>query len=359
MAEPGNTSGTDARAGPLVVRSPLERPELADALRAALRHRQAPATLAAHRYDLEAWGRWCASQGIPEPLGAGVGAAPDLVIAWALEMSRAGARLSSVRRRLASLSWAHRARGLESPCRADRVRAALEGLARDPERPAERQRAPLGVAEVRAVVAAVVSAMEGGSWGLAEGTRAIAAVTLGLATALRCDELARLELQDCRPVAHGLSVLVRRSKTDQAGSGRAVDVLALPGELHDPVSALEGWRRAAHLEGTGAGPLFRVTLRNGRAFARCPGIAPASLAAEVARAAQLAGLAVPPGSAGYGGHSLRAGFVTEARRRGIHWAEIMDQTGHRRIETVKRYDRTGAESPARVETLRRVFTRGT
>jgi len=347
---------TDERPGELAPRSPLERPELAEALRAALRHRAAPATEAAHRLDLAAWERWCASQGNAAPWPA----PPDLVIAWALEMSRAGHRLSSVRRRLASLSWAHRARGLESPCRADRVRAVLEGLARDPARPAERQRAPLGVAEVGAVVRAVVGAMAEGAWGLAEGTRAIAAVCLGLATALRCDELARLRLEDCRAVPHGLSLLVRRGKTDPEGRGRAVDVLALPGELHDPVAALDGWKRAAHLEKWGKepparGPLFRVTLRNGRAFPRCPGMAPASLAHEVARAAQLAGLEVPAGSAGYGGHSLRAGFVTEARRRGVHWVEIMDQTGHKRIETVKRYDRTGAESPARVETLRRIF----
>jgi len=355
------TETSSPAAGTLAPRSPLARPELAEALRAALRRRAAPATLAAHTYDLAAWARWCGANGVPEPLGEGHPADLDLDIAWTLDQSREGHRLSSIRRRLASLSWAHRARGLASPCREDRVRAVLEGLARDPERPRERQRAPLGVAEVQTVVSAVVATMARGEWSLAEGTRAIAAVCLGLATALRCDDLARLRLEDVTAVPWGLSVLVRRSKTDQTGAGRAVDVLALPGELHDPVSALLAWKRAAHLEGWGEelparGLLFRATLRNGRSFPRCPGIAAASLAKEIARAAELAGLPVPPGSAGYGGHSLRAGFVTEARRKGVHWVEIMDQTGHKRIETVKRYDRTGAESPARLETLRRVFT---
>lgn len=41
----------------------------------------------------------------------------------------------------------------------------------------------------------------------------------------------------------------------------------------------------------------------------------------------------------FGGHSLRAGYVTTARKRGIDWGTIMEQTGHRRIETVKLYAR--------------------
>ncbi|WP_033247450.1 tyrosine-type recombinase/integrase [Nocardia carnea] len=38
------------------------------------------------------------------------------------------------------------------------------------------------------------------------------------------------------------------------------------------------------------------------------------------------------------GHSLRGGFVTQLRRDGVPVADIMRQTGHKRVETVLRYD---------------------
>jgi integrase len=39
------------------------------------------------------------------------------------------------------------------------------------------------------------------------------------------------------------------------------------------------------------------------------------------------------------GHSLRAGFVTEAKKHGADDAAIMDQTGHKSLTMVHRYNR--------------------
>jgi integrase len=39
------------------------------------------------------------------------------------------------------------------------------------------------------------------------------------------------------------------------------------------------------------------------------------------------------------GHSLRAGFVTEAKKNGADDAAIMDQTGHKSLATVHGYNR--------------------
>jgi integrase len=41
-----------------------------------------------------------------------------------------------------------------------------------------------------------------------------------------------------------------------------------------------------------------------------------------------------------GAHSLRAGFVTEAKRNGADDAAIMAQTGHKSIQTLKSYTRS-------------------
>jgi integrase len=41
----------------------------------------------------------------------------------------------------------------------------------------------------------------------------------------------------------------------------------------------------------------------------------------------------------YGGHSLRAGLVTQAYVNGASFHSIMQQTGHRSIVTVRKYIR--------------------
>jgi hypothetical protein len=44
----------------------------------------------------------------------------------------------------------------------------------------------------------------------------------------------------------------------------------------------------------------------------------------------------------FGGHSLRAGFVTSAVKRGANLIKITDVTGHRSLEMLKTYSRDAA-----------------
>jgi integrase len=44
---------------------------------------------------------------------------------------------------------------------------------------------------------------------------------------------------------------------------------------------------------------------------------------------------------GLGGHSLRAGCVTQAAMNGVREFIIMKQTGHKTIATLRRYIRSG------------------
>ena len=57
----------------------------------------------------------------------------------------------------------------------------------------------------------------------------------------------------------------------------------------------------------------------------------------VQRRASAAGL---EDASGYSAHSLRAGFVTEAKNRGIDEADIMRHTRHKSVQIMRRYDRT-------------------
>jgi integrase len=178
--------------------------------------------------------------------------------------------------------------------------------------------------------------------GIAGGKRATltrdirdrAILLLGAATALRRSEISALELADLHPHPQGYAIQVRRSKTDQTGKGRAVAVYRV-GDEHCPVAALEHWIK---IRGRAPGPIF-LSLWKGGAI-RGTRLPSAEISAIVKRAAKLAGI----DAGGLAGHSLRSGYVTQARRLGLDWIAIMEQTGHKKIETVKRYARDPADA---------------
>jgi integrase len=87
------------------------------------------------------------------------------------------------------------------------------------------------------------------------------------------------------------------------------------------------------LSGLVEGPVFRPITRHEKLGSRA--LTDHAVAVIVKRSASKVGLAIPELS----GHSLRAGFVTEAARNGADYPAIMDQTGHESLTTVHGYNR--------------------
>jgi integrase len=84
------------------------------------------------------------------------------------------------------------------------------------------------------------------------------------------------------------------------------------------------------------GAVFRSINRHGRVqSARLSGI---DVARVVKKLTQRAGL----DPASYAGHSLRAGHATSAAIAGASERSIMNQTGHRSVQMVRRYIRDGS-----------------
>src|SRR5205823_8172927 len=84
-----------------------------------------------------------------------------------------------------------------------------------------------------------------------------------------------------------------------------------------------------------AGPLFRSINRHGRVQAG--GLSGIDVARVVKKLAKRAGL----DSEKYAGHSLRAWHATSAAIAGASERSIMNQTGHRSVQMVRRYIRDG------------------
>jgi integrase len=165
------------------------------------------------------------------------------------------------------------------------------------------------------------------------GMRDRALILLGFAGAFRRSELVGLSVEDCEFGNDGLTVTLRRSKTDQTGAGRKIGVPYGSNPETCPVRTLQLWIEQVAITG---GLLFRSITRHGQI--RSGGLSGGDVARVVKKLAERAGL----DPAKYAGHSLRAGHATSAAIAGASERSIMNQTGHRSVQMVRRYIRDGS-----------------
>lgn len=93
------------------------------------------------------------------------------------------------------------------------------------------------------------------------GARDRALILLGFAGAFRRSELVGLDVADSGFGKDGLTVTLRRSKTDQEGAGRKIGIPYGSNPDTCPVRTIQAWLEQA---GVNAGPLFRSINRHGQ-----------------------------------------------------------------------------------------------
>jgi len=257
--------------------------------------------------------------------GGKIPATPEMVAEYLAAFAGLLA-VATLQHRLIAIHRAHIDRGFGSPATDRLVKRTMQGIRRT-----------VGVAQrrVRALVKddllELLVTVEKQKPLKAARDKAI--LLLGFAGAFRRSELVALTVEDITPHAHGVELLIRRSKTDQEGEGRTVFVPLAKSEERCPVGALQRW---LELAGIGEGHLFRPVNRHDR-LVNGQALTPQSVALVVKSAMGKAKGVVAAMSVS--GHSLRAGFVTEAATVGLQTSAIMGQTGHKSLEMVFRYVR--------------------
>jgi site-specific recombinase XerD len=226
---------------------------------------------------------------------------------------------ATLSRRLVAIARAHMAQGLPSPTDATLVRATLQGVRRS-RGCAIRQVDPLQKTQLLQMVQ--------GLPGL-RGVRDTALLLVGFASAMRRSELVFLDVEDIRFRSEGTLLHLRRSKTDQQGQGRDIAIPRVQGGFC-PTHCLQAWIDAA---GISSGALFRQVNRYDQVLPHR--LKAQSVALIVKERAAQAGLDPTL----FSGHSLRAGFVTNATNSGASSSSIRAQTGHQSDAMLQRYVR--------------------
>lgn len=224
---------------------------------------------------------------------------------------------------LAAISFAYQDAGLPSPSRHAGVRKFMRGLRRE----YAQRGAP--VAQVAAVTDTDLRAILAILPDTILGKRDRSLLLLGWIAALRRSELVALDVADVAEDRNGLLVTVRRSKTDQLGTGMVKAIPYAPTADLCPVRSLRAWLEAAQITD---GPVFRAIDRHGNVKpGRTDGLTVARVVKRTARAAGI--------DARVAGHSLRAGFITTAALKGCSERTIANQTGHKSIPVLRAYVR--------------------
>ncbi|PRX92267.1 tyrosine-type recombinase/integrase [Allonocardiopsis opalescens] len=334
---------------------------------------QSANTLRAYRADWVAFSAWCLREGrtaLPaEPVDVAVylAAAADTArpdgTGWAFAPA-------TLERRAAAIAAVHAANGLPAPTRADVVRLTLRGIRRSRHARPHRKR-PVLLHTLQALLA--VRPEPGWPGGVARA-RDTLLLLAGFAGALRRSELAALTFDDIE-LHHdhrtGDPLLIARLRTTKTDpDGRHAQQVALPAASRPatcPVCAYAAWARLleihrdrgtpglrAHLAQVGpdpavhrchaftgtpladrtSRPLLPAVDRHGRPAPRA--MSGRAVADLVKRYAHRAGL--DPDL--FGGHSLRAGFATQAALGGAGDREIMRQGRWTNPRTVHGYIRT-------------------
>ncbi len=310
-----DTALTRTASTPLI---PLLLDDEIEAARAYVAAARAPATRRAYESDWRIFLAWCAARNI-DPLPA----APGAVAIFLSAEAHAGARPSTIGRRLAAIGYMHAQAGYDPPQQqqgAVAIRNAVAGIRRTHGIKKVQKRAADGD-----MLRDMLRACEGDS---VRAVRDRALLAIGMAAALRRSELVALDIDDVAITPDGLLITIRTSKTDQEGKGATI---AVPeGRRIRPKALLLAWIACA---GFDAGPVFRKLTPQGRITTKPMSDRGVALVVK-ARAA----------AAGYdpaqvAGHSLRAGFLTEAARQGATVFKMKEVSRHKSLEILSDYVR--------------------
>jgi site-specific recombinase XerD len=326
-----------------------------DVLAGAYRARSlATNTMRAYAADWRRFSTWCATVG-----EADLPASAQTLQRY-LSASAGTSSPATLARWLCGIARAHSVAGVPSAVRHPAVRETMAGIRRVHGVPPRRV-APLLLEDLRVLLGGI----DCSTWpnGVA-GRRDAAILTLGFVGAFRRSELAALSMRDLVVHRHdGLRVRVGRSKTDQDAQGRTVALPRASSAATCAPCAAVRWaqlvavadapravrmrallgqddcgehccRSGAGLQELGGSAFLRTVTQGGVIGAGH--ISGQVVNAVVRRRATQVRLEL---SESMGGHSMRAGFVTEAFRAGADVASIMRQTGQKSAATVEIYRR--------------------
>ena len=270
-----------------------------------LRNSKSANTIRAYQSDYNDFALFCSKNGFQA-----MPTQPKILALYLTHLS-SYSKFSTLKRRLASISVLHKAKGHYIDTKHPIIMENLMGIKRT-NGSNQKGKKPLLINDLKTLIEAIHQSKEKNF----RKTRDKALVLIGFSGGFRRSELVDVEYEDIEFVTEGVKIFVKRSKTDQSGEGMTKAIPYFDNENFCPVKSLKNWIEESDLK---EGKVFNVSDK--------------SVALIIKKYADYAGLDAHR----YAGHSLRSGFATSTAESGAEERNIMAMTGHKSTEMVRRY----------------------
>ncbi len=272
-------------------------------------------TLRAYKADFNHFSSFCIDNNVKY-----LPSDPRIVSLYLTKLAKTS-KYSTLKRRLASISIIHKLKGHYLDTKHPIIMENLHGIKRTI---GSRQfsKKPILINDLKLIIKVIneenIENKKNIKKKKEEKLRNKALILLGFAGGFRRSELVNIHYEDIEFVTEGLKILVKKSKTDQAGEGIIKAIPYFANKEFCPVLGLKEYLENK-LDSFNTGKIFNISDK--------------LVALILKKYSKLAGL--DPSK--YAGHSLRSGFATTAAEFGAEERNIMAMTGHKTTQMVRKY----------------------
>ena len=275
-------------------------------------------TVRAYKSDFNDFGLFCAQNGFKS-----LPSEPKIVSLYLTYLSTKDAKMSTLKRRLVSIGVIHKLKGHYLDTKHPSIIENIMGIKRR-KGSIQKGKKPLLISNLKIII----NIIDQQNSEEIKKLRDRSIILTGFSGGFRRNEIVALDYDDLDFVPEGLKINIRRSKTDQFGEGSVKALPYLDNPQYCPVVSLKKWITIGKIN---SGSLFRRFLKGSKLSKNR--LTDQTVALLIKNYLNKAGI----DSRNYSGHSLRSGFATSAAEAGAEERSIMEMTGHKSTEMLRRY----------------------
>ena len=283
-----------------------------------LQNSKANNTVRAYKSDFNDFELFCSQNGFKS-----LPSKPKIVSLYLTFLSSKEFKMSTIKRRLASIGVIHKFKGHYLDTKHPSIIENIMGIKRR-KGSIQKGKKPLLINNLKKVIDVIDKEKNEEI----KKFRDRSIILIGFSGGFRRKEIVSLDYEDLDFVEEGLKINLRRSKTDQFGEGSIKGLPYFDKTQYCPVVSIQKWIEISKIN---SGALFRRFTKGSKLHENR--LTDQSVALIMKEYLGLAGI----DSKNYSGHSLRSGFATSAAESGAEERSIMAMTGHKSTEMVRRY----------------------
>ena len=214
---------------------------------------KSPKSLRTYKFGWKKFCRWCEAN-LYDPFNPPTGSREFLAALFIASMAKKRAlKDASLSTYLAAIKHYYGEKGLMIDISHEEIRKIRAGIKRDIGTK-QVQKTPLTTENIKVLIDSIVRL----TWPIEVRDKAL--ILFGFSGAFRRSELIGIDLEHLDFDPNGVSVFLPKSKTDQTGQGRTVDIPFSATAQYCPVRAIQQWIACARVK---SGPVFRQLHKSG------------------------------------------------------------------------------------------------